>query len=89
MDDIPAEPHACPILNFQLVLVLRATAIEAGEEANPDSPKNIARLNVEHYRRLLASETAPAKRATIEKLLAEEEAKLRALEGEGNQHNHG
>ena len=49
---------------------------------NLDSPKNIARLNVEHYRRLLASETDPAKRGTIEKLLAEEEAKLRALEAE-------
>jgi hypothetical protein len=47
-----------------------------------DSPKNIARLNIEHYRRLLAAETDPAKRAMIEKLLAEEEAKLRSLEAE-------
>jgi hypothetical protein len=39
-------------------------------------------LNVEHYRRLLATETDPAKRGTIEKLLAEEEAKLRALDAE-------
>jgi hypothetical protein len=54
-----------------------------------DSPKNIARLNVEHYRRLLATETEPAKRAIVEKLLAEEEAKLRALGGEGDRHNHG
>jgi hypothetical protein len=43
---------------------------------------NIARLNVEHYRRLLATETDSAKRAMIEKLLAEEEAKLRSLEDE-------
>jgi hypothetical protein len=48
-----------------------------------DSPKNIARLNIEHYRRLLAAGTDPAKRTTIEKLLAEEEAKVRALGGEG------
>jgi hypothetical protein len=46
-----------------------------------DSPKNVARLNVEHYRRLLASEGDPARRETIAKLLAEEEAKLRGLEG--------
>jgi hypothetical protein len=47
-----------------------------------DSPRNIARLNVEHYHRLLATETDPIKRATVEKMLAEEEAKLRVL-GEG------
>jgi hypothetical protein len=47
-----------------------------------DSPKNIARLNIEHYRRLLATESDLAKREMIEKLLAEEEAKLRALEAE-------
>jgi hypothetical protein len=47
-----------------------------------DSPKNIARLNIEHYRRLLATETDPTKRAMIEMLLAEAEAKLRALEAE-------
>jgi hypothetical protein len=54
-----------------------------------DSPKNIARLNIGHYRRLLATETDASKRAMIEKLLAEEEAKLRALERDGNRHNHG
>jgi hypothetical protein len=47
-----------------------------------DSPKNIARLNIEHYRQLLATETDASKRAVIEKLLAEEEAKPRALEDE-------
>jgi uncharacterized protein (UPF0216 family) len=47
-----------------------------------DSPRNIARLNVEHLRRQLAVETDPAKRATIEKLLAEEEAKFRLLDGQ-------
>jgi hypothetical protein len=45
-----------------------------------DSPKSIARLNIKHYRQLLATETDPSKRAMIEKLLAEEEAKLRALD---------
>jgi hypothetical protein len=54
-----------------------------------DSPKNIARLNIEHYRRLLATETDPAKVATLAKLLAEEEGKLRALEGERKRNRRG
>jgi len=33
-------------------------------------------LNIEHYRRLLASETDEARRQTLARLLAEEEAKL-------------
>jgi len=38
--------------------------------------KTVADLNIEHYRRLLAVETDPVKRQTIERLLAEEETKL-------------
>jgi len=41
--------------------------------------KAVARLNIEHYRKLLAIETDLAKRQTLECLLAEEEAKLAAL----------
>ena len=70
----------CRLLNLQRVLVLRASPTTG--ETDLDSPKNIARLNIEHYRRLLATETDPAKRAMIEMLLAEAEAKLRALEAE-------
>lgn len=36
----------------------------------------VARLNIEHYRRLLARETDETRRQTILRLLAEEEAKL-------------
>jgi hypothetical protein len=36
----------------------------------------VARLNIEHYRRLLANETDETRRQTIIRLLAEEEAKL-------------
>jgi len=36
----------------------------------------VAHLNIEHYRRLLAEETDEARRQTILRLLAEEEAKL-------------
>jgi len=38
--------------------------------------RTVARLNVEHYRRLLAAETDEQKRRVLRKLLAEEEAKL-------------
>jgi hypothetical protein len=40
----------------------------------------VARLNIEHYRRLLAEETDDSRRQTIERLLAEEEAKLATIE---------
>lgn len=38
--------------------------------------RSIARLNVEHLRRLLATETDETRRKTLQRLLAEEEAKL-------------
>jgi hypothetical protein len=38
--------------------------------------RTVARLNIEHYRRLLATETDESRRQTLQKLLAEEEAKL-------------
>ena len=41
--------------------------------------KAVARLNIEHYRKLLAKETDQTKRATLGRLLAEEEAKMAAL----------
>ena len=39
----------------------------------------VARLNIEHYRKLLAEEKDETKRRTLRSLLAEEEAKLAAL----------
>lgn len=39
----------------------------------------IARANIEHFKKLLARETDPKKRAVIETELAEEEQKLAAL----------
>jgi len=38
--------------------------------------KTVARMNIEHYRRLLAIETDETRRRTLLRLLAEEEAKL-------------
>jgi hypothetical protein len=38
--------------------------------------RTVADLNIAHFKRLLANETDPVKRQTIERLLAEEEAKL-------------
>ena len=40
----------------------------------------MAHLNIEHYKRLLATETDDGKRATLNRLLAEEEAKLAAVQ---------
>jgi hypothetical protein len=41
--------------------------------------KAVAQLNIEHYRKLLSIEAEPSKRAMLERLLADEEAKLAAL----------
>jgi len=38
--------------------------------------KSVARLNIEHFRRLLAQETDESRRQLLLKLLAEEEAKI-------------
>lgn len=38
--------------------------------------RSVARLNIEHFRRLLAEETDETRRKTLLCLLAEEEAKL-------------
>ena len=41
--------------------------------------KDIAQLNIEHFRKLLERETDEGKRGMLFRLLAEEEAKLDAL----------
>ena len=41
--------------------------------------RTVARLNIEHYHKLLAQEMDDGKRQTILRLLAEEEAKLASL----------
>jgi hypothetical protein len=38
--------------------------------------RTVAELNIVHFKKLLAAEMDPVKRQTIERLLAEEEAKL-------------
>ena len=43
--------------------------------------KQIAKLNIAHFRELLATERGEKMRQTLLQLLAEEEAKLAALEG--------
>ncbi len=45
-----------------------------------DEGKDIVRLNIDHYKRLLATETNPDMRQTITRLLAEQEAKLQEIE---------
>jgi len=41
--------------------------------------RSVAHLNIQRYRRLLAEEADDAKRALLQRLLAEEEAKLANL----------
>jgi hypothetical protein len=48
----------------------------------------IAQLNIEHFRKKLATEQDAEKRATLQRLLAEEEAKLAALKSGGPNTNH-
>ncbi len=42
--------------------------------------KTVADLNIAHFRKLLSTEIDPAKRETIARLLAEEEAKLARIQ---------
>jgi hypothetical protein len=42
-------------------------------------PEEIAKANIEHFKRLLETETEPKKCATIARLLAEEGSKLATL----------
>jgi len=42
-------------------------------------PRTIIELNIRHFRELLETEQDPAKRGTIERLLAEQEQMLAAL----------
>ncbi len=44
--------------------------------------KTVANLNIKHYKRLLGCETDAAKRESIARLLAEEEAKLAKISKE-------
>ena len=45
----------------------------------------VARLNIEHFHKKLATETDETKRSQILRLLAEEKAKLSALEAQSEQ----
>jgi len=42
-------------------------------------PELIAKANIEHFKKLLETETDATKRAMIERLLAEEEQRLAAI----------
>jgi hypothetical protein len=55
--------------------------IRSGVTSRPkhSMPKEIAKANIEHFTKLLKTETDARKRAVIERLLAEQEQKLAAL----------
>ena len=67
----------------------RETDLEMDRPPSPPTPdcagsggidRTVASLNIEHYRRLLSEEQDEAKRRVIHRLLAEEEARLAALD---------
>jgi len=67
--------------------IIQTSVIAAGEhlvvrslKAADRMDRTVARLNIEHFRSLLAAEADDGKRQMILRLLAEEEAKLAALE---------
>lgn len=51
--------------------------------------KKVAQLNIDHYRKLSATESDETKRQTILRLLAEEEAKLASKVGNRTQKDKG
>ena len=53
------------------------SGLEGGTKQNP-MPEEIAKANIEHYKKLLETETDVEKRAVIERLMAEEELKVAA-----------
>ncbi len=82
-----------PVVTFVLLFALRLLwpfqpgekgrifrEVEAWRTEKLALDKTVARLNVEHYRKLLANEADEARRQMLVRLLAEEEAKLAALE---------
>jgi hypothetical protein len=52
------------------------TKRKSSQERERALDRTVARLNIEHYRRLLATETDESRRQVILRLLAEEEAKV-------------
>jgi hypothetical protein len=58
---------------------------DAQPERRTAVDRTVARLNVEHYRKLLARETDESKRQTLLRLLDEEEAKLIVPSGPGQE----
>ena len=71
------HPLALSLPGASILLQLMCRADEVVRMIFP--ARTIFELNIKHYRELLKSETDAAKRQTITKLLAEEEAKLARL----------
>lgn len=57
---------------------LRLVAFNDRNEQVAPVDRTVAHLNIEHYQRLLADETNETRRLVLQRLLAEEQAKLQA-----------
>jgi hypothetical protein len=77
LDGLPAT-RAAPAPDLELETRPREDPKPAYNGGAMD--KSVARLNIEHYRKSLATEQDETKRQTLMLLLAEEQAKLAALD---------
>ena len=84
-------PPICPDLVSDRDTRRKRCIFNVGEEiwrlGEPAVDKTVARLNIEHFRKLLANEADKTKRQLIARLLAEEEAKLARLEKQNKNRN--
>lgn len=71
----PATPELSGIEPFLTVLTFQKCNVCGAGSVD----RSIARLNIEHYKRLLAGEIDEAHRQVLLRLLVEEEAKLATL----------
>jgi hypothetical protein len=87
LDGLPATQAAPSLTNAKELGEDGDCALETRPREDPKPAynggamdKTIARLNIEHYRKSLATERDEAKRQTLMRLLAEEQAKVAALD---------
>lgn len=69
--------HRCEHFPVRHALSRVRWGLDSGTNQNR-MPEEIAKANIEHYKKLLETETDAQKRAVIERLMAEEELKISA-----------
>lgn len=78
----------CPFRNLPCrsgEIAVKSTEPRSGIIVERKVDRTVAGLNIEHYRKLLRTDLDEQKRRTVEKLLADEEAKLAAIDAKRKQ----